>query len=115
MKIVLAVDQDKETIVKRTGKCAYFAIYEGDELLQLIPNNHNKNDSHHKHLSDKEHTNEHKKDMEQLKGCDIILVQAVGEHMKEALESIGINIQKIRQKHGSTAKEVIQNFLQGNI
>ena len=120
MKIVLAVDNDKETIVKRTGQCAYFAVYEDDKLLTLIPNNHHKGDGahhhrHHHHLDDKEHTNEHKKDVAQLKGCDIILVQAVGEHMKEALESIGLKIQKIRQKHGSTAKEVIQNFLQGNI
>ncbi len=62
-----------------------------------------------------EHTNSHKKDVEALKNCDIILVQAVGENMKEALESIGLEVKKIRQKHGVIADEVVRNFLDGNI
>ena len=33
--------------------------------------------------------------MEGLKGCDIILVQAVGENMKDALISLGITVKKI--------------------
>jgi len=35
--------------------------------------------------------------------------------MKEALESIGLKVKKIRQKHGTTADEVVKNFLAGNI
>ena len=38
MKIVLAVDEDKQTIVKRTGQSAYFAIYEDATLIDLVPN-----------------------------------------------------------------------------
>jgi predicted Fe-Mo cluster-binding NifX family protein len=124
MKIVLAVDEDKKTIVKRTGQSAYFAIYEDDKLIQLVPNKHHDGGHHaHRHnekhdhhgMGDTEHTNSHRKDVEALKNCDIILVQAVGENMKEALESIGLKVKKIRQKHGSTAEEVIQNFLSGTI
>jgi len=124
MKIVLAVDEDKKTIVKRTGQSAYFAIYEDDKLVELVPNRHHDGGHHaHRHnekhdhegLSHEEHTNSHRKDVEALKGCDIILVQAVGENMREALESIGLKVKKIRQKHGTTADEVVQNFLSGNI
>ena len=124
MKIVLAVDEDKKTIVKRTGQSAYFAIYEDDKLVDLVPNKHH-DGGHHAHReheehdhSDREHeehTNSHRKDVQALQNCDIILVQAVGENMKEALESIGLKVKKIRQKHGATADEVIANFLSGNI
>jgi len=124
MKIVLAVDEDKQTIVKRTGQSAYFAIYEDDKLVDVVPNKHH-DDGHHAHrhheehdhhgMSHEAHTNSHRKDVEALKGCDIMLVQAVGENMKEALESVGLKVKKIRQKHGSTADEVVKNFLAGNI
>lgn len=104
MKIVLAVDEDKKTIVKRTGQSAYFAIYDDDKLVEIQPNKHHDGEHH-----------THRKDVEVLKNCDIILVQAVGENMKEALESIGLEVKKIRQKHGITADEVVRNFLDGNI
>jgi len=124
MKIVLAVDEDKKTIVKRTGQSAYFAIYEDAELLELVPNKHHdgghhshthNHEHHHSEQEDKEHTNSHKKDVVALQGCDIILVRAIGENMKEALESVGLKIQKIREKHGLTADEVIANFLNNQI
>ena len=118
MKIVLAVDKDKQTIVKRTGQSAYFAIYEDDKFVKAVPNkHHNKEHEEHDHsqIAHEEHTNSHRKDVEALKDCDIILVQAVGENMKEALESIGLKVKKIRHKHGTTADEVVRNFLDGNI
>ncbi|MEN4044955.1 MULTISPECIES: NifB/NifX family molybdenum-iron cluster-binding protein [unclassified Sulfurimonas] len=124
MKIVLAVDEDKQTIVKRTGQSAYFAIYDDDKMVDLVPNKHHDGGHHahrhneeHKHseMEHEEHTNSHRKDVEALKDCDIILVQAVGENMKEALESIGLKVKKIRQKHGTTADEVVKNFLSGAI
>ncbi len=124
MRIVLAVDEDKKTIVKRTGQSAYFAIYNDDKLVEILPNKHHDGGHHthreneeddHSQMAHDEHTNSHKKDVEALKDCDIILVQAVGENMKEALESIGLKVQKIRQKHGTIADEVVRNFLDGNI
>ncbi len=124
MKIVLAVDEDKKTIVKRTGQSAYFSIYDDDKFVEVVPNKHHdgghhshrENEDHdHSQMAHDEHTNSHKKDVEALKDCDIILVQAVGENMKEALESIGLKVKKIRQKHGTTADEVVRNFLDGNI
>jgi len=126
MKIVVAVDSDKETIVKKTGQAAFFAIYEDGKLVDLIKNNHGagnhgegepKGGAHHKHehMEHGEHTSSHKKDIVGLTGCDLILVQAVGENMKEALLSIGLTVKKIRKKDGVTANEVINNFLNNNI
>ena len=126
MKIVLAVDEDKQTIVKRTGQSVYFGIYEDDKLIDIVPNKHHDGGHHaHRHhdheehdhhgMSPEAHTNSHRKDVEALKGCDIMLVQALGENMKEALESVGLKVKKIRQKHGATADEVVKNFLNGNI
>ncbi len=126
MKIVVAVDTDKQTIVKKTGQAAFFAIYENEKVVDFIPNYHGEGNhgignpqggAYHKHenMQDGEHTNEHKKDVMGLVGCDVILVQAVGENMREALESIGLKVQKIRKKDGTTADEVVQNFLNDNL
>jgi hypothetical protein len=75
MKIVLAVDEDKKTIVKRTGQSAYFAIYEDDKLVKLAQNKrghhaHKTNEQdHHSEMEHKAHTNSYKKDVESLKDC----------------------------------------------
>jgi len=126
MKIVVAVDEDKKTVVKKTGQAAFFAIYEDEKVVDFIANHHGEGnhgkgnpqgEAHHKHedshegMEHDEHTNEHKKDVLGLKDCDVILVQAVGGNMKEALESIGLKVKKIRKKDGITADEVVKNFL----
>lgn len=126
MKIAIPVDNDKSTIVKKTGQSAFFAIYENGKVVDYVVNRHGQGShgegepqggAHHKHenLGQAEHTNEHKKDAMGLTGCDMILVQAIGENMKEALESMGLKVKKIRQKHGSTADEVMKNFMEENI
>jgi len=121
MRIAIAVDNDKETIVKKTGQAVYFAIYEDEKVVEFVKNNHgtgNHEESHnhnHEHMQNDEHTSSHKKDIEGLKGCDIILVQAVGENMKDALVSLGITVKKIRKKDGVTAGEAVRNFLNNNI
>ncbi len=124
MKIVVAVDEDKKTIVKRTGQCAYFAIFEDEKSVAFLPNKHHDggheaHSHHHEHEHSEHehqaHTNAHKKDVQVLRGCDLILVQAIGENMREALESIDIKIVKVRQKDGSEAEELVKNFLSGNL
>ena len=117
MKIVIPVDLDKQTIVKRTGQAPYFAIYEDEKFIQVIENAHGHSNTHdsHGHKEDKEHVSGHKKDVQILVGNDVILVQMLGEHMREALESIDLKIKKIRQKDGSTAQEAVKNFLENKI
>ena len=115
MKIVIAVDSDKQTIVKRTGQAAYFAIYDDDKILEYIENSHGKGKHNHNKLTETEHTSQHAKDVAGLKECDIMLVQAVGENMKISLEEIGLKVKKVRKKDGLTADELVKNFLNDNI
>jgi len=117
MKIVIPVEEDKTTIAKRTGQCAYFLVYEDGVLHQIIENSHGKAHHHeHQHNHDhEEHTNSHRKDVAQLKGCDVIIVRAVGENMKEALSEIGLEIKKIRQKDATTAQEAVEKFQNGTL
>ncbi len=126
MRIAVAVDNDKETIIKKTGQAVYFAIYEDEKVVEFIKNSHGEGNhgegnpvggAHHKHehMQNDEHTSSHKKEILGLKGCDIILVQAVGENMKDALISLGISVKKIRKKDGVTADEAVKNFLNNNI
>ena len=116
MKIVVPVDNDKKTIFKRTGQAPYFNIYEDEKLVESVPNNHGGGHGHkhdHSHSSDDstEHLNQHKKDIDALKGCDIILVQALGEHMSEALESISLKTLKLRKDDGLSSDDVVQKYL----
>ena len=69
----------------------------------------------HEHLQNEENTSSNKKDIAGIKGCDITLVQAVGENMKDALISLGITVKKIRKKDGVTADEAVKNFLNNNM
>lgn len=118
MKIVVPVDTDKKTIVQRTGQAPFFAIYE-DEIFQNAVENAQGDGGHghdeHQHKDDEEHVQGHKKDIMSISGCDVILVQMIGEHMKEAVESLNIKIQKIRKKDGLNADEAVKNFLQNNL
>ncbi len=116
MKIAIAVEADKKTIVKKTGQAAFFAIYENDRVVDFIPNHHGEgNHGQGNPQGGAFHKNERKKGIPSLTGCDVILVQAVGENMREALESIGLKIKKIRKKDGVTAQEAVENFLADNI
>lgn len=115
MKIAIPVDCDKKTIFKRTGHAPYFAIYEDDKLIDFVSNGHTHGEhihEKHSHADDEDHTNGHQKDIAGLQGCDMILVRMIGEHMREALKNLNIEIKKIREKDGLVADEAIANFLQ---
>lgn len=122
MKIAVPVENDKSTIAKKTGRSAFFAVYENEKVVEYVQNRHGHGEhgeghgeggAHHKHehMQNDEHVNSHKKDILGIADCDVILVQVVGEHMKEALSSMGIDVKKVRQKDGSTADEVVKNYL----
>jgi predicted Fe-Mo cluster-binding NifX family protein len=116
MRIAVAVDEDKKSVVKRTGQSAYFAIFEDDKLVKYVKNGHGgggggHHHHHHHGLPEREHTNEHKRDIEALRDCDVMLVKAIGEHMKAAVESFGIEIKKIKKGDGESCEEVVKSFL----
>jgi len=116
MKIVIPVDSDKETIFKRTGRAPFFAIYEESTRVDVLVNthahSHSEEDEHqHTHEHSENEVEHHRQDIQNLQGCDVILAQAVGENMAKALESIGLEVQKISKVDGLTATEVVGKFL----
>ena len=114
MKIVVPVDTDKHTIYKRTGKAPFFNIYDNEQLIDTIVNNHaysHYDEDDHDHTSSEENVEHHRQDIQNLKGCDIMLAQAVGENMAKALELIGLKVQKISKVDGDKAMKVVVKFL----
>jgi predicted Fe-Mo cluster-binding NifX family protein len=126
MKIVVPVDTDKSTIIKRTGRAPFYAIYENETAIAYIENQHAKEEEEeedhrhgHGHEGGAHHHegegNHHRKDVANLRGCDVILAQAVGEQMKEALEHAAIKIVKLSKYDGTHANEVVANYLAGTL
>lgn len=126
MKIVVPVDTDKSTIIKRTGRAPFYAIYENETAIAYVENQHAKEEEEeedhrhgHGHEGGAHHHegegNHHRKDVANLRGCDVILAQAVGEQMKEALEHAAIKIVKLSKYDGTHANEVVANYLAGTL
>ena len=126
MKIVVPVDTDKSTIIKRTGRAPFYAIYENETAIAYVENQHAKEEEEeedHRHRHGHEggahhhegEGNHHRKDVANLRGCDVILAQAVGEQMKEALEHADIKIVKLSKYDGTHANEVVANYLAGTL
>lgn len=126
MKIVVPVDTDKSTIIKRTGRAPFYAIYENETAIAYVENQHAKEEEEeedhrhgHGHEGGAHHHegegNHHRKDVANLRGCDVILAQAVGEQMKEALEHAAIKIVKLSKYDGTHANEVVAGYLAGTL
>lgn len=114
MKIAIPVEGDDLKIVKRTGQAPYFAIFEDTELERIVeaPQGH-AHDHHegHDHGGHEEHIGGHGKSLVNIADCDLMLVQAIGEHMSEAVKRVGITVKKIRQKDGEYANEAVASYL----
>jgi len=114
MKIAVPVNTNEDTIFKRTGQAPLFAIFEDDKFIKTVPNKGSHNHEEHENNDHQEHINEHLKDIQGLKGVDTILVQAMGPHMREALEMLNIKIVKIDKSYGNSAKEAVKKFIKEN-
>lgn len=135
MKIAVPVGEDQNTIIKRMGHAAFFAIFENGVFVETVKNKHGQSGHHEKphqhvareghghghkhahvvHESDEAHVQSHKNNIAGIADCDLILVQVIGEHMQEALKQMNIQVKKIRQKDGETATEAVTNFLNNNL
>jgi len=115
MRIAVPVEGENLKIVKRTGEAPFFALF-NDTLFEKIvaaPRGHGDDHHDHEHLDDEAHVKSHGKSVASIADCGTILVQAIGPHMKEAIERHEITIVKIRQKEGEYAPEAVENFLKG--
>ena len=119
MKIAVPVEGENLKIVKRTGQAPYFAVFEGARMERLAEapqgHEHHHHETHEDHGDDEEHVQGHGKSLVHIADCDLMLVQAIGTHMKEATERAGIAVKKIRQKDGEYANEAVENYLKDTV
>ncbi|MEA1918636.1 MAG: NifB/NifX family molybdenum-iron cluster-binding protein [Campylobacterota bacterium] len=141
MKIIIPVGSQEREIFQRIGRAPFFAVYENDTFVELRVNSHAASHDHHTEgeghgghhhgkgegrgghhhhegpmeAYSKEEVAHHKKDLGNLKDINCALSRAIGPNMKEALESSGIKVIKIRKKDGEYADEVIENYFAGTL
>jgi len=115
MRIAVPVENEELIIETRTGQAYFFAIFEDDKFVELIPNpKHDHNHSYDDNESNQEeHTNQHKNQVLGIKDCQVIIVRMVGDHMAEALEDAGLEIVMVHQDDGEKADEVVKKYLAG--
>jgi predicted Fe-Mo cluster-binding NifX family protein len=111
MKIAVPVENDNLVIETRTGQAYFFAIFENENFIELIPNPKHEH-QHHSH-DNQEHLNQHKNQVLGIKDCQVIIVRMVGDHMANALEEAGIEIVIVHQDDGETADVVVKKYLAG--
>ena len=117
MKIAIPTN-DRKTIARRTGRASEFAIYtiENGEI-KLVDyqknthehHDHDRNEGNHRQghgHGHGEHT--HDEIITQLIAIDILLVRAVGKHMKRDLEKGNIFYKLVK---GEEISEIISNYL----
>lgn len=117
VKVAVPVEGDNLSIVTRTGRAPFFAIFEFDgenfELLGLNENTHageheHEHDHQEEHTADEvEHHHKHVK-ASRVDDCDYIVVRALGPNMADALEMAGVKVVKVSKKEGVNALEVLE-------
>ena len=118
MKIAVPVEDKELRVAKRVGRAPYFAIFEDGKFIELRENLHSKT-HHHTHGRGKHKEEEgfeeyseaevkkQREDLKNIADVNKMYVRAVGPNMKEALESIGIEVVRTRKKDGEFAGEII--------
>jgi predicted Fe-Mo cluster-binding NifX family protein len=119
IKIAIPVEGEELKIAKRTGRAAFFAIFEFNgenfKLLRLNENTHAR-EHEHEHGHQEEHTADevehHHKHLKASKidDCDYIVIRAVGPNMKDALEKAGVKIIKVSKNDGKYAFEILERI-----
>ncbi len=113
MKIAVPVEDESLVIETRTGQANFFAVFDDDKFVELIPNPKHEHHDEHDHHHDEEHANEHRNQVKGIGDCEVVIVRMVGEHMADALEEAGLEIVMVHQDDGETADEVVKKYLAG--
>jgi predicted Fe-Mo cluster-binding NifX family protein len=106
MKIAIPSD-NRETITKRTGQSKGFMVYEVNNG-KIIHSEYRENtmDEH-----DEEAEHSHAQIIELLNDVGILLVAAIGKHMKKDVENSSMNYQLVQEEK---LTQIIENFLKSN-
>lgn len=116
MKIAVPVEGDTLKVVEKTGSAPCFALFEDAAFVTLIasmqPAGQHQHVAHHYHHgADEAHVHAHASRLSGLQGVDVMLFRRVGEHMRQAVEQMGITMKKSRERDGDTATAMVQAFL----
>ncbi len=106
MKVAIPSD-NQETITKRTGQSKGFMVYEVNNG-KIIHSEYRENIMG-EHDEEAEHS--HRQIIELLKDVDILLVAAIGKHMKRDVENSSMSYQLVKEEK---LNEIINNFLKAN-
>ncbi len=101
---------DEQNIAERTGRAKGFLIYEIDgqnyKRIDFRENPH----KHHDHDDHDHGTHSHEDVMQVLSDCDYIIINKVGKHFKQDLDSANINFFKTKVSNIENAlDEFIKN------
>jgi predicted Fe-Mo cluster-binding NifX family protein len=106
MKVAIPSD-NQETITKRTGQSKGFMVYDlVDNKITGSEYRENKMDEH-----DEEAEHSHAQIIALLNDVDILLVAAIGKHMKKDVENSPIKYQLVQEEK---LTQIIDNFLKTN-
>ena len=103
MKVAIPSD-NWETITKRTGQSKGFMVYELNNG-KIIHSEYREN-TMEEHDEEAEHS--HRQIIELLKDVDILLVAAIGKHMKKDVENSSMEYQFVKE---DKLNQIISNFL----
>lgn len=95
MKVAIP-SNDGVNVFKRTGRAEKFVLAEiSDNTYKIIGNVANKHSHEHddKHSHD-EHEHSHDDLVKSIAGCEYLLVNMIGKHLKTDIDKSGINIFK---------------------
>lgn len=106
MKVAIPSD-NQETITKRTGQSKGFMVYEVNNG-KIVHSEYRENtmDEH-----DEEAEHSHEQIIVLLKDVEILLVAAIGKHMKRDVENSPMKYQLIQEEK---LTQIIENFLKTN-
>lgn len=106
MKVAIPSD-NRETITKRTGQSKGFMVYKVNNG-KIIYSEYRQNtmDEH-----DEEAEHSHRQIIELLKDVDVLLVAAIGKHMKRDVENSPMKYQMVTEEK---LTQIMDNFLKIN-
>ena len=117
MKIAVPVEGESLKIVEKTGSAPFFAIFDGKTFEGLVPgkqkgaHGHHEHHEHHHDEDDQAHVHSHAKSLTGLAGVEIMFFRRVGEHMRQAVEQMGIKMKKSRERDGESAVDIVNAYI----
>lgn len=126
-QIAIPVEEQSRKIFFHTGRAPQFAIFEKInskfEFIKYMDNpkhDHGHNHSHdhdhgHSHShgnseEDRQHRNEHSKQLSSLQKGDILAVLHIGPHMARAAHDLGIKIVRYAKEDVVTAEDLLEKL-----